>query len=143
MTDHIVRKLDFTGKALAESGWMVDRGRGSLVRLGRRSRKPRASWDRKPNPKHRRHVAGHAATPGRDLRMVVKISKADDGGYKAVFYSIDQGGDGIPVNKITLDGTTVKMTLTMIGGSYEGKLSSDGKTITGNWTQGPVPFRLI
>jgi hypothetical protein len=30
---------------------------------------------------------------GRDLRTVVKISKADDGGYKAVFYSIDQGGD--------------------------------------------------
>jgi hypothetical protein len=29
---------------------------------------------------------------GRDLRTVVKISKADDGGYKAVLYSIDQGG---------------------------------------------------
>jgi hypothetical protein len=26
---------------------------------------------------------------GRDLRAVVKISKADGGGYKAVFYSID------------------------------------------------------
>jgi uncharacterized protein (TIGR03435 family) len=79
---------------------------------------------------------------GRDLRTVVKISKADDGGYKAVFYSIDQGGDGLPVTKITLDGTTVKMTLTMIGGSYEGKLSSDGKTITGTWTQGPSPLPL-
>ncbi len=79
---------------------------------------------------------------GRDLRIVFKISKADDGGYKAVTYSIDQGGDGIPVNKITLDGTTVKMTLTMIGGSYEGKLSSDGKTITGTWTQGPSPLPL-
>jgi uncharacterized protein (TIGR03435 family) len=79
---------------------------------------------------------------GRDLRTVVKISKADDGGYKAVFYSIDQGGDVLPVTKITLDGTTVKMTLTMIGGSYEGKLSSDGKTITGTWTQGPNPLPL-
>jgi uncharacterized protein (TIGR03435 family) len=73
---------------------------------------------------------------GRDLRTVVKISKADDGGYKAVFYSIDQGGDGFPVTKITLDGTTVKMTLSGIG-TYEGKLSGDGKTITGTWTQGP------
>lgn len=80
---------------------------------------------------------------GRDLRTVVKITKADNGGYKAVFYSIDQGGDGLPVTKITLDGTTVKMTLTMIGGSYEGKLSADGKTITGNWTQGPTPLPLI
>ena len=32
---------------------------------------------------------------GRDLRIVVKISKADDGGYKSVFYIIDQGGDDI------------------------------------------------
>jgi hypothetical protein len=29
---------------------------------------------------------------GQDLRTVIKISKADGGGYKAVFYSIDQGG---------------------------------------------------
>ena len=79
---------------------------------------------------------------GRDLRTVVKISKADDGGYKAVFYSIDQGGDGLPVTKITLEGTTVKMSLTMIGGTYEGKLSADGKTITGTWSQGPNPLPL-
>ena len=36
---------------------------------------------------------------GKDLRTVVKISKADGGAYKAVFYSIDQGGDGLPVDK--------------------------------------------
>ena len=72
---------------------------------------------------------------GRDLRTVVKITKGDDGGYKAVFYSIDQGGDGLPVTKITLDGSTVKMTLTAIGGSYEGKVSADGQTITGNSTR--------
>ena len=54
---------------------------------------------------------------GRDLRIVVKLSKADDGGYKAVFYSIDQGGDGIPAAKTTLDGTTLKMTLSITGAS--------------------------
>lgn len=79
---------------------------------------------------------------GQDLRTVVKISKADRGGYKAVFYSIDQGGAPIPVTKITLEGTTVKMSLTAIGGTYEGKLSADGKTITGNWSQGPNPLPL-
>ncbi len=80
---------------------------------------------------------------GHDLRTVVKISKADDGGYKAVFYSIDQGGDGLPVTKTTLEGSTLKMTLPMINGTYEGKLSSDGNTITGTWTQGPpLPLNL-
>src|SRR5580658_8047680 len=79
---------------------------------------------------------------GQDLRTVVKISKADGGGYKAVFYSIDQGGAPLPVTKITLEGTTVKMSLTVIGGAYEGKLSADGKTFAGNWSQGPNPLPL-
>ena len=80
---------------------------------------------------------------GQDLRTVVKITKGDDGGYKAVFYSIDQGGDPLPVSKITLEGSTVKMSITVVGGSYEGKLSPDGKTITGSWTQGsPLPLVL-
>ena len=53
--------------------------------------------------------------PGRDLRIVVKISKADDGGYKSVFYVIDQNGDGHPATKTTLDGSNLKMILPMGG----------------------------
>jgi len=79
---------------------------------------------------------------GQDLRIVVKISKADAGAYKADFYSIDQGAQSIPVDKITLEGGTVKMALKLIGGTYEGKLSADGKSIVGNWTQGPNPLAL-
>jgi uncharacterized protein (TIGR03435 family) len=82
---------------------------------------------------------------GQDLRTVIKISKAEGGGYKAQFYSIDQmGGDSVPVTKITLEGSTVKMSLTMFGGTYEGKLSADGKMINGEWTQGgkPIPLNL-
>jgi uncharacterized protein (TIGR03435 family) len=79
---------------------------------------------------------------GKDLRLVLKITKADGGGYKAGFYSIDQGGSLIPVAKVILDGTTVKMSVTAIGGTYEGKLSSDGNSIVGNWSQGPSPLPL-
>ena len=79
---------------------------------------------------------------GQDLRIVVKIGKADAGGYKAEFYSIDQGGQPLPVDKITVDGSSVKMALKLIGGTYDGKLSADGKSITGNWTQGPNPLAL-
>src|ERR1700756_940618 len=78
---------------------------------------------------------------GQDMRIVVKISKADDGGYKAVFYNIDGGGDGLPASKVTLDLPTVKITLPM--GTYEGKLSSDGKTIEGTLTTGaPLPLNF-
>jgi uncharacterized protein (TIGR03435 family) len=74
---------------------------------------------------------------GRDLRTVIKISKADGGGLKAVFYSIDQPGRGMAANAITLQGSTVKMSIVAIGGAYEGKLSADGNSIAGTWSQGP------
>ena len=79
---------------------------------------------------------------GKDLRTVLKITKAEGGGYKAVFYSIDQGGDGIPVTKITLDGSAVKMSITAIGGTYDGKLSPDGRSMVGTWSQGGNPLPL-
>ena len=83
---------------------------------------------------------GTLKAPQRELRIVLKISLEDDK-LKAVTYSIDQGGQPLPASTITRDGSTIKMTVAMIGGSYEGKLSADGNSITGTWTQG-VPLSL-
>lgn len=80
---------------------------------------------------------------GKDLRTVVKISKGDGRGLKGVFYSIDQGGQPIPLSSISLQGTTVKFEIAAIGGTYEGKLANtDATSITGFWTQGPTPLAL-
>jgi non-heme chloroperoxidase len=72
---------------------------------------------------------------GKGLRTVLKITKADKGGWSAMFYSIDQGPDGIAIPSISLQESTVKFAIPVINGSYEGKLSSDGASITGTWTQ--------
>jgi len=80
---------------------------------------------------------------GRDLRVVEKITKDAKGAYKAQFFSIDQGGQPIPVDSVVVDGSTVTMKVGMIGGNYEGKLSADGNTIDGQWTQGPNPLPLV
>jgi uncharacterized protein (TIGR03435 family) len=142
MTDRVARKLDFTRKlSLSLAGWLVV---AAIALFGlvdaAQSRAQSPTGNKTQSIADTWQGTLHA---GRDLRTVVKISKADDGGYKAVFYSIDQGGDGLPVSKITLEGATVKMSLPMIGGTYEGKLSGDGKTITGTWTQGPpLPLNL-
>ena len=80
---------------------------------------------------------------GKDLRVVVKISKGDGGAYKGVFHSIDQPVPPLSLNTVTLQGTTVKFTLNLAGVTYEGKLSPDGKTIDGNWSQGPNPVPLV
>jgi len=80
---------------------------------------------------------------GPSLRTVLQISRAGDESLKAVFYSIDQGGQPINASAMTQQGSTVKMTIAAIGGSYEGKLSADGNSITGTWTQvNPLPLNL-
>jgi uncharacterized protein (TIGR03435 family) len=86
---------------------------------------------------------GTLQVPQRDLRIVMKVSKADAGGaLKAVMYSIDQGGGQGIAGSVTLQAPVVKMTIPGIGGTYEGKLDSDGVNLTGTWSQGPGSFPL-
>jgi uncharacterized protein (TIGR03435 family) len=80
---------------------------------------------------------------GKDLRTVVKINKGADGKLAAQFYSIDQNPRPIPVTSTTLVDGDVTMKLDLIGGVFTGKLSPDGTTITGTWTQGDHPLPLI
>ena len=48
---------------------------------------------------------------GRDLRIIIKISKTDTGGLKAVLYSIDQGGQGISASAVNLKGSAVTISI--------------------------------
>lgn len=72
---------------------------------------------------------------GPALRVVMKISLVDDK-LKAVSYSIDQNPTPIPASAITRDGSSLKIALAAIGGGWEGKISGDGNSLTGTWTQG-------
>ena len=133
MSDRAARKLDFVLRLLL---CMAIMAAVHIVRVRAQAKAENPTRDIADTWQGSLHA-------GRDLRTVVRISKADDGGYKAVLYSIDQGGD-VPVTKITLEGSTVKMSLTTLPATYEGKLSSDGETITGTWSQGPntLPLNL-
>jgi hypothetical protein len=79
---------------------------------------------------------------GKDLRTMIKITKANSGGYRAAFYSIDQGGTPFPVTTITLQGNTVKYSIKAFDLTYEGTLSEDGKTIVGRSNQGKISLPL-
>ena len=80
---------------------------------------------------------------GKDLRVIFTISKGDKDAWTAKMYSIDQGAQPIPVTSVTQHESSIKMSVEMIGGTFEGKLSDDGKTMTGAWTQGPQPLPLM
>ena len=82
--------------------------------------------------------------PGQDLRLVVKITDDDKSGYRGVFYSIDQpAAPPLNLDSVTLTGQDVKYTLKLAGVTYAGKLSPDGKTIDGSWSQGGGSIPLV
>lgn len=88
---------------------------------------------------------GTLSAGGAELRLVLHVSKATDGNLTATLDSIDQpGGNGIPVSSIALKDSKLSLGVEKVGGTYEGKVASDGKTISGTWTQGqtiPLEFK--
>ncbi len=80
-----------------------------------------------------------------DLRTVLKISRADNESLRGSFYSIDQGATPVNTTSITLKGSAVKVSIAQLNGTFEGTLSGDGNTISGQWTQGglALPLNLV
>ncbi|HXO00159.1 MAG TPA: alpha/beta fold hydrolase [Candidatus Acidoferrales bacterium] len=78
-----------------------------------------------------------------ELRLVVHITKGDDGNLKATMDSIDQGANGIPISSISLQDSKLSFTSEAIHGSYEGTINKGATEITGTFTQGsPLPLDL-
>jgi uncharacterized protein (TIGR03435 family) len=77
----------------------------------------------------------------RKVRLVFKIALEDDK-LKATVYTADQPSPPIATT-IRQDGSTVKMTIPSIAGTYEGKLNADGNSIAGTFSQGAqLPLNL-
>jgi hypothetical protein len=68
-------------------------------------------------------------------RIVLKFAKADNNGsLRGSLTFIDRGPSGPPLLSVTFAPPDLSVTVADI--SYRGKLSADGKSITGIWTQG-------
>jgi len=78
------------------------------------------------------HVAAGDNHPAIELRIVNKVAKGDDGKLKVSFYSIDQGGGEMKSSSASFEDGIFKYGIQAIDGSYEGKMSADGKSIAGN-----------
>lgn len=72
---------------------------------------------------------------GRTLRLELVITKAD-GGFQGKLYSIDQGAGGLATGKIVVGDGSMKVPVPLIEATFEGKLSQDGNSVVGTWTQG-------
>jgi len=79
---------------------------------------------------------------GTQLRLVFHVSVAADGKLAATIDSLDQGAKGIPVQSVTVDGSSVRFEVSVIAGVYEAKLA-DKNTMTGTWRQGGMELPLV
>ena len=86
---------------------------------------------------------GTLHVPQRDLRTVLKISRGADGALAGTMYSIDQGGQPIRTSSLSFQEGTLKFAVQALDLTYEGKISADGKSITGTFTQGNRPTSLV
>jgi non-heme chloroperoxidase len=77
-------------------------------------------------------------------RLLVHIDKGAGGGWEAWLAGLNLGDEGqrIPADSVSFEGSDVKIGVAQTRGSYEGKLSADGSTISGTWTQGAAPYPL-
>jgi len=80
------------------------------------------------------------------MRLIVRVGKSDTGSWTGTLRSIDQGidwGAGMATSSFTVEGSDIKFAIAQVKGSFEGKLSTDGSTMAGTWTQlQPLPLEL-
>jgi len=70
------------------------------------------------------------------LRIAVHIAADANGQFSGTLDSLDQGARGIPLAAIVVGNSQLTFTVPAVSGSFTGKLSDDGNTIDGSWTQG-------
>ena len=82
---------------------------------------------------------------GQKLRLVLKITKGSGDKLTGTIDSLDQGVNDIPISSVEQKGDQVKLELSGIGASFQGKMNAESSEISGDWQQGggslPLVFR--
>jgi hypothetical protein len=82
----------------------------------------------------------------KDFRMILKIEKAKDGNWHGEVSSPDASQDWerfFETDSLIQKEANVKFTVPQLEGAYEGKLSGDGSSIRGTWTEAqPAPLNF-
>lgn len=78
-----------------------------------------------------------------NLKIIFHINKGEGEEWKATMDSPDQMAYDLKMDNVAIDKKEIKMDLAAAHAQYIGELSTDGKTIKGNWIQGmPLPLEL-
>ena len=92
------------------------------------------------------HWEGSIAAPGLELEFAVDLAKNSKGELVGTISIPSQNLNGVPLTSVSADGPAVRFVLRSStgGGPFEGGLSADGTTLSGDFiTRGfAVPFSL-
>jgi uncharacterized protein (TIGR03435 family) len=148
MAEQVGRKLDLTRKlmlamaVLAAVGTPVIFGFAHAAQAQAQSAAPAQAPAAKTGIEGTWQGTLHLPDGG-TLRIVNKIAKDSGGAVKVQDYSIDQGGQPMQATSASFDGGVLKYGIQFIDGAYEGKMSADGNSITGTWTQNGHSLALV
>jgi len=125
----IVASFSISGSAIA--GPQTQTAAAQTVRSDAGAQNVQGSWQ------------GTLNSPSGKFRLVLKISKSDDGKLKASLDSPDQGAADLPVSSISFTDSYLHFEMKQIEAIFDGGLSRDGSEIAGEFRQGiQVPFVL-
>ncbi|MBZ5497413.1 MAG: hypothetical protein LAP85_13510 [Acidobacteriia bacterium] len=85
---------------------------------------------------------GKLDSPMGSVRLVFNLANKEDSAAGSLD-SPDQGAVGIPISMISASENSIKISVKLIPAEYNGKLSEDAKTLTGEWSQGGSSFALV
>ena len=79
---------------------------------------------------------------GDNPRIVLKIVKSDDGSLRGGLIRIDRSPDAMPLSSVNFVAPNLSVDQIYAGFGFQGKLSADGKSMEGTWTQDKQTFPL-
>jgi len=85
---------------------------------------------------------GKLKIEAQELTIYIKIKLTNEGYYKALLDSPDQGAKDIPLDTVILSGKNLRTASKMIGGEFEGTVDFDSLIIKGVWKQGGMNLPL-
>ena len=125
-------KVSADGKAI--TGELIQAGHNLPFQLERKGETKLTADAKTPGPigELKGEWEGALNAGGQTLRLKFKISPSLDGSLAGVLDSIDQQVF-IPIDSATEEAGNVSLVLSLIGGTFKGKLGTDKKSIEGSW----------
>ncbi len=92
------------------------------------------------------HWEGAVNLPGQELRILVDLTRAEGGAWNGAIDIPAQGAQDLPLGEIVVEATSVSFVIPGVPGGprFQGTLSPDGNTISGDFMQAgqSLPFKL-